>query len=82
MLSKVHDLCRSDNEYVCKVRHFIRRRDEKTTRSAGSSCVKKPAVLENVIGPGVSCLGWITETTLTIDDLGRAVMSRGTVRGR
>ena len=60
------------NEYGCEVRHLIRRRDEKMTRSVGLSCVKKPAVLENVIGPGVSWLGWSTETTLTIDDLGRA----------
>ena len=61
------------NEYGYEVRHLIRRRDERTTRSVGSSCVKKPAVLENVIGPGVSWFSWSTETTLTIDDLGRAM---------
>ena len=61
------------NEYGYEVRHLLRRRDEKTTLSVGSSCVKKPAGLENVIGPGVSWLNWSAETTFTIDDLGRAM---------
>ena len=39
-------------EYGCKVRHRLRRRDEKTARIVGSSCVKKPVVLVCVKEPG------------------------------
>ena len=42
-------------EYGCSSRHLVRRRDEKATRSVGSSCVKKPVYLD-LKYPGVVIL--------------------------